>query len=220
MQSTKTNLDSNVIFFPLLILVFVLWILYRSLFTFPVWFDESIGKALFFGLPVWIYITITKNKSISETFAPYKLQSGLLLGIAVGGIFGFTVSILSLLQRGAVVEAVLLFESPIFWREFLLAMLTAFWETMLFFSFVVTVLEEKFANWSSALLVFVSGLIFLAFHLPNAILRFEGPDILSQGLLLLLFAIGQGYLFIGRKNAYALVLSHTIWGLVLVFHAF
>lgn len=221
MQSiTQKKVDSNVIFFPIVLLTFVLWVLYRSLFTFPVWFDETIGKALFFGIPVWVYITITGNKSITDSFAPYKLQSGLLLGLAVGGIFGFTVSLLSLLQRGAVVEAVLLFESPIFWREFLLALLTAFWETLLFFSFIQTVLEEKFPSWSTAVTVFVSGLLFLVFHMPNAILRFEGSDILSQAILLLLFAVGQGYLFVSRKNAYALVLSHCIWGLVLVFHAF
>jgi hypothetical protein len=134
-------------FYPILVLTLVLWLLYRTLFDFPVWFDEIFGKALFFGFPVWLYITISGFKVITDSFAPYKIQSGLLLGIAAGGIFGFTTSIVSLFQTGAPVESVWLLSSDKFWQEFMLALFTGFWETILFYSFVMTVIQEKYPKW-------------------------------------------------------------------------
>jgi hypothetical protein len=219
MQSqVKNKKTSNIVFFPLLILVLVLWILYRSLFSFPIWFDEILGKAIFFGFPVWIYINATGGDSIINTFDPKKLKSGLLMGIAVGGIFGFVFSILSVIQNGSVVEAVSLFDSNIFWYEFILALFTAFWETLLFFSFVMTVIQEKFKSWTMVSQVLLVASIFLIFHIPNIVLRYELSAILPQMFILFLFAIGQGFLFYSRKNSFTLVLSHAIWGMVLLVH--
>jgi len=218
LSRTKTKKTSNIIFFPLLILVLILWVLYRSFFSFPIWFDETLGKAIFFGFPVWVYINITDSNSIVDTFSPKKLKSGLLLGIALGGIFGFVFSILSIIQNGAVVEAVSLFDSNIFWHEFILALFTAFWETLLFFSFVMTVIQEKFKTWSMFSQVLLVALIFLIFHIPNTILRYDLVSVLPQVFILFLFAIGQGFLFYSRKNSFALVLSHAIWGMVLLVH--
>lgn len=223
MPSSNTRparyLSSHVAFFPVLAVVLVCWYIYRLLFNFPVWFDETVGKAIFFGFPVWLYVTITASKSIPETFSLPKLKPGLLLGIAVGGIFGFVMSILSLSQRGGVVQAVWLFESPEFWREFFLALLTGFWETLLFYSFVLTVILEKFKNWPMVTQVLLAAVIFLVFHVPNTVLRFDAAAVGGQVFILFLFAIGQGFLFAARRNAYALVLSHAIWGMVLLVHA-
>lgn len=216
---TTAVFSRHILFFPLLTMVLVLWLLYRSLFNFPVWFDETVGKALFFGLPVWVYVTITGFDKISETFSSYKLKEGLMLGIAVGGIYGFVMSILSLMQSGAVVEAVMLFDSPVFWREFSLALLTSFWETLLFYSFVMVVVMEKFKKWSMLKTVLFTASVFLVFHIPNTFLRFEGVQVASQLFILALFAIGQALLFYDRKNAFALVLSQAIWGMVLLVHA-
>lgn len=217
-KSNRSFVDKHIGFFPLLTLIFIMWVLYRSLFQFPVWFDETIGKAVFFGLPVWLYVVMTGSRSVGETFAPYKLKNGLLLGLAFGGIFGFVSAILALYQRGGVVQAAWVFSSPVFWREFFLAMMTAFWETLLFYSFVMTIVQEKFARWTTTEQVFVVGLIFLLFHAPNTLLRFDLSLVLPQLLLMLLFGIGQAYLFAARRNSYALILSHAIWGMVLLVH--
>ena len=209
---------ATIVFFPLVILTLILWFLYRSLFSFPVWFDETVGKALFFGLPVWLYLSVSEGKSILDTFSPRKIKTGLLLGITVGGVFGFVFSLLSIAQSGGVVQAVNLFDSSIFWYEFALAIFTAFWETLLFYSFVMTVLREKFADWSILKHVLLTAFIFLLFHIPNTLLRYDAALVAPQLFTLLLFAIGQGLLFYSRKNAYALVLSHAIWGMVLLVH--
>lgn len=211
--------NATVIFFPLLFLTLILWFLYRALFFFPVWFDETIGKAIFFGLPVWLYASVSSTTKIVESFSLSKLKSGLLLGITVGGVFGFVFSLLSIVQKGAPVQAVALFDSPLFWYEFSLALFTAFWETMLFYSFVLTVIREKYMNWSMVTHIMFAAVVFLIFHIPNTLLRYDPTTVLPQLFVLLLFAIGQGFLFYTRKNAYALVLSHAIWGMVLLVHA-
>ncbi len=188
------------------------------MFQFPVWFDETVGKAVFFGLPVWVYIALSGSKSIADTFSPYKLKSGLLLGLAFGGIFGFVASLIAILQRGGAVEPVWLFSSDLFWGEFLLAMMTAFWETLLFFSFAMTVIQEKFNKWNITQQALLAAAIFLIFHLPNIFIRFELSALVPQLALMFLFGLGQAYLFVSRRNAYALILSHTIWGMVLLTH--
>ena len=94
-KSPASRSQALIAFYPILVLTLILWVLYRTLFDFPVWFDEIFGKALFFGFPVWLFITISGSDSIQDSFAPYRLQTGLLLGLAVGGIFGFTTSLLS-----------------------------------------------------------------------------------------------------------------------------
>lgn len=140
------------------------------------------------------------------------------MGLAVGGVFGFVASLIAIAQRGGVVDAVWLFNSELFWREFLLAMLTAFWETLLFYSFALTVIQEKFTSWSVNKQVLLAAVIFLLFHIPNTIMRFDLVAITPQLMLMFLFGLGQAYLFIARRNAYALILSHAIWGMVLLVH--
>jgi membrane protease YdiL (CAAX protease family) len=203
------------------VLTLLLWVLYRSLFTFPVWFDEIIGKALFFGFPVWLYINIVGAQKILETMSLRKFQSGILLGLAVGGIFGFATSILSLVTRDVAVQQAALFSSQQFWGEFVLALFTGFWETLLFFTFICTVIQEKYSKWAVSNQALLTAVIFLVFHLPNIYLRFahiSTQAMVVQVILLFLFALGQAFLFIGRRNTFALILSHAIWGMVLLVH--
>ncbi len=213
--------ESHIVFYPLLVLTLFLWVMYRQLFVFPVWFDETIGKALFFGLPVWLYINIAGAKKILETMSLQKFHSGVLLGIAVGGIFGFATSLLSIATKDVTLQSVDLFSSNQFWGEFILALFTGFWETLLFFSFTLTVIQEKYSKWAVSNQALLAAAIFLVFHLPNIYSRFSDISIQAmvfQVVLLFLFALGQAFLFIGRRNTYALILSHAIWGMVLLVH--
>ena len=211
-------LNEHVLFFPLLVVAVIAWYAYRWLFSFPVWFDETLGKAFFFGLPVWFYTVVSKRKDVLEPLRFSIFQQGLLLGVALGGLYGFITSTMSLLQSGGVVESAQLFQSTQFWYEFALALFTGFWETLFFYCFVAMVVFDKYKKvslvWQMALIV----IIFLVFHLPNAFLRFSPALVMSQVLLLFLFSLGQALVFYRWRNAYALMLSHAIWGLVLLFH--
>lgn len=208
----------HVAFIPLIIVTCLIWFIYRALFSFPVWFDETVGKALFFGLPVWLYVTLSGSRSIPETFSLHKLRQGLLTGVAIGGLYGFAASILTLIQLKAQVQPVALFNSPDFWGEFFLALMTGFWETLFFFSWIMVIWQERFPKQSLLKQILAVSLIFVVFHLPNAFLRLPPLGAIRLIFLLFLFAIGQALVFSRWKNGYTLTLSQAIWGMVLLIH--
>lgn len=210
--------SAHIAFYPLVVLTLVLWFLYRYLFSFPVWFDESIGKAVFFGLPVWLYLASTGSREMVDSFAFFKIKRGLLLGLAIGGIFGFTSALLSLAVRKSMVVPAPLFLADTFWWEFFLSLLTAFWESLFFFSWIMVALIEKHKKWPEWHHIAGVVIIFLLFHLPNTALRFSGEAVLVQLFLLTLFALGQSLLFIRERNVYMLVMTHSLWGMVLLLH--
>lgn len=219
-RSTKKTAQPNrhvrhTAFFPLLLVSFVFWLVYRGMLRLPVLFDELIGKAIFFGLPVWLYILISGFQDIAETFAPSKMKRGLMIGIAVGGVYGFVASILAAFLKGSVSPS-FAYLADGFWWEFFAALLTGFWETLFFFSFVMLVVERIFKKWPLIAQIVLVMAIFVLFHLPNAFLRFEGPAVISQVVLLAMFAVGQSLLFLREKNGYSLALSQALWGMVLL----
>ncbi len=217
---TNSNFQNppQTIFVSVLVLSAVLWFLYRGLFNFPVIFDETLGKLIFFALPVWIYINVTRDRNILKGLVPSKLPAGLLRGLAFGGLFGFVAVVLAALKHGAPVIEVPVFLADRFWYEWFLAILTAFWESLFFFGFVQTVLKNEFKQLSLKQRLLLVSLIFLLFHLPNIVLRFSGLGISLQVLLLYLFGLGQAIIFNQDQNLYTLIMTHAIWGMVLLIH--
>jgi hypothetical protein len=221
---SETQINSNfknppqTIFVSVLVLSAVLWFLYRGLFNFPVIFDETLGKLIFFALPVWIYIHVTRDKKILKGLVPTKLPAGLLRGLAFGGLFGFVAVVLAAFKHEGPVIEVPVFLADRFWYEWFLAILTAFWESLFFFGFVQTVLKNEFKELKVKQRLLLVSLIFLLFHLPNIVLRFSGVSISLQVLLLYLFALGQAIIFNQDENLYTLIMTHTIWGMVLLIH--
>lgn len=217
-QNTKVDNKRHEAFLPLLVLTFLLWVFYRSIFHFPVWFDESIGKLVFFALPVLLYVSISGNTNIFTTFSFKKLKPGLLLGLAIGGLFGFAGIFLGTIDKGGEAILVPYYLADWFWKEMFLAIMTGFWETLFFFSFIMIVVEEKFRQISLLKRIGLVASIFLLFHLPNIIARFSTQEIFLQIMLIFAFACGQALLFHQRRNAYLLILVQAIWGMVLLIH--
>jgi hypothetical protein len=210
------NRQQHEAFLPLLFLTFLLWLFYRTIFHFPVWFDESIGKFVFFALPVLLYVSVSGTKEVLASFSLAKLKPGLLLGLAIGGLFGFTGVLLGVLSHGGTVSLMPYYLAEWFWWELFLAILTGFFETLFFYSFVMVVVEQKFKHLSFYKQIFLVAFIFLLFHLPNIFARFEVRQVIFQMILLFAFACGQALLFHQRRNAYLLVLVQAIWGMVLL----
>lgn len=206
------------LFWPVVGLTLLLWVVYRSLFQFPVWFDETLGKAIFFGLPVWFYVSMTRVMEIPDALAFYKLKPGLLQGIAFGGIFGFAMTLVNLFTSSEVVQAAPLFSSNAFWWEFFLALMTGFWETLFFFAFVMTIIQLMYRKWSLLQQVLLTSVVFIVFHLPNLVLLFAGPYLFSYIILIWVFSIGQAFIYARNQNAYTLMISQAIWGMVLLVH--
>lgn len=202
-------------FIPLVLTCLLIWFLYRLLFSFPVWFDESIGKLVFFGVPVALYSIIVQTKVVEKTMSLEKLIPGLYLGLAFGGLYGF-VGLLSIALGKNSLDTAIIFLSFQFWWEFFLALLTGFWESLFFFGWIMTVAEKRFASWELIQTTLFTAFIFLLFHIPNIILRLPLEFLLPQMFLLTFFAIGQALIFHQYRNIYALTLSHAVWGMVLL----
>ncbi|MEA2056624.1 MAG: CPBP family glutamic-type intramembrane protease [Patescibacteria group bacterium] len=219
-KKNKSTYSSRQLFAALVVISLVLWILYRSLFNFPVIFDETVGKALFFGLPIWIYLSSTGQEKVVESLSLGKMKQGLLRGLAMGGLFGFVGILISIVMKGPALDVVRanLFGANQFWWEFLLALPTAFWESLFFFAFIQTALKDQFKKMDTTKIILISSLVFLLFHIPNSILRFQGTGIWVQLWLMSLFALGQSILFHGSKNTYTIIFTHAIWGMVLLIH--
>ena len=214
----RKSSTSHLAFWPILVLCLMLWFLYRALFHFPVWFDETIGKALFFGLPVWLYVSITGYQAISDSINSFKFRPGLMTGLAFGGILGFAATLARYYQNNIPIQAAWVFASDAFWVEFGLALLTGFWETLFFFSFVQSVLQDKYRSWPWLKQLLLTALIFWIFHVPNSLLRFSGAGVWYQLFLMFFFALGQAFLFTYKRNAFTLIITQALWGMVLLIH--
>jgi len=219
-QTKVYDLKSIEFFLVQIGFLLLMWTIYRSIFSFDVWFDETFGKAVFYGLPIWVYLSVNKLKAISDSLAVEKLKKGLMFGLAIGGIFGFTGTIAAMIiKKGDVAPASTIFLNTQFWWQFFLAMMTAFWETIFFYSFIMNVLIKKCKKLSVLSVTMFAAVIFLIFHLPNIILR--SPNLSSvtfQIYLMFLFGFGQALLFQATRNAYSLIISHAIWGMVMFIH--
>lgn len=205
-------------FWSVVILTTVLWFLYRFIFFQPVWFDELISKAIFFGGPVWLFTVMFGNKELFKALHPNRLYSGLTLGVGIGGLFGFVAVIAAAAQPSLQVESALLFSSQTFWYEFGLALLTGWWESLLFFGLVLAGLLQLYRKWPPFKSITITASIFVLLHIPAGLKLVDSAQLTLFILLNFLFAIGQGLVFYRWRNLYALTLIHAIWGMVLLMH--
>ena len=195
----------------------MIWLLYRTFFTMPEWFDEVIAKAAVFGLPALLYARSIKNGSEKLGLSSKRFWSGMYMGLFVGGVYGF-VGVLRALTSGVHVEPALLFTSSGFWYQFFLATMTAWWESLFFFGFLMNAVQEEY-RLPEAVAVVAATILFIVFHAPLRIML-EGASTLaaSQLALLGIFAAGQAILFLRTKSIFSVTLSHALWGMVLVIY--
>lgn len=217
-DAERKKTQTRVLFSALVSLTLSFWILYRYLFNFSVLFDETFGKAIFFGLPVLIFAHASQNKYILRALDLKQLFRGLIRGLAYGGIIGFVGLVFIVIKKQSVLTSAPVFLADNFWFELFLATLTAFWESLFFFGFIQSVLSGFWHKKNKGKIILFSSLTFLVFHLPNIVLRFSGLDASFMIFLLYLFAFGQAVLFEQEKNIYPLIITQTVWGMVLLIH--
>ena len=128
------------LFWLLVTLSFVSLVWYRLMFHLPVWFDEIFAKAVLFGVPFLVYAVITRQSVTVFGLNPKKFWLGAYVGLALGGVFGFVAMFASALKHQGHVLIPYLFSSPIFWWTFSLALATAWWESLFFYGFILSIL--------------------------------------------------------------------------------
>ena len=204
------------LFWMLVGISFLALVWYRALFHLPVWFDEFFAKAILFGLPFLVYVWSTKQSVVQFGLNPKRFWLGAYLGLALGGTFGFVAMVSSALKHGGHILIPYLFSSPQFWWTFSIAFATAWWESLFFYGFVLSVLLTiyKKNEWKTCLM---ATAIFLLFHAPILLLRggVSASSLLSL-VLLGFFAFGQSVIFIRYKSLISIVVSHAFWGMTLL----
>lgn len=214
-SKVKESLRTMYGFFFLMMSLLVLWVAYRGLTSFPVWFDEGVAKAIVFGLPVFWFAARSRFIAQEIGLDTRKIIPGVYLGIAIGGLYGFAAILAQVLGGREVVGAPFYLTDQFWWLAFL-AMLTAWWESLFFFGLPIQFMRSV-ASWlsESVIIIFVVA-FFLLFHAPlRIIMAGASPQFLVQMGVLTLFVLGQYLVYSRTKNMYALVLSHLFWGLVI-----
>ena len=200
-----------------LLLTFLIWLIYRLFFRFPEWFDEAVVKAVVFGVPAWIYAKELKNSSSKLGLTQKSFWRGMFAGLLLGGFYQFVV-ILGLRLRGDSGMQQLLLSSPVFWKVFFIAVLTAWWESLFFFGYVLNRLLERTKN-VEMLAVGLAIIVFLVFHAPLRIMLVgSSQELVGQLIILGIFAAGQAILFLRTRSLYAVTISHALWGLVFMIY--
>lgn len=213
----KVSTPKNILVLFQIIGLFIVWALYRSLFVFPDWFDEIFAKGVVFGLPSLLYARNALRGREKLGLSPDRFWCGMYMGLLVGGIYGFVGAFRSL-SSGTHVEPGMLFASSQFWYTFFLAMMTGWWESVFFFGYIMNALKDEY-KLPEVFAVVVACIVFVAFHAPlRFMLEGFGSIAVAQLTLLGIFAAGQAILFLRTKSLYSIVISHALWGMVLMIY--
>ena len=210
-KSSQLYKPSDIVIITLLA-SFALLTAYRFLFTLPVWFDEFVVKAVMFGLPALILAPKLGVKDLGIALGS-KFWQGLYWGLFLGGFYVF---VLTLSSWGQDVQPHLVSSPSELFSLVSTALVTGWWESLFFFTFVLQVLMCVWKKKESSALG-IAVLIFLVFHLPARIVA-GGTNmmLLAELFTLAVFALGQGILFLRTKSVYAVTISHALWGLALM----
>jgi hypothetical protein len=187
--------------------------MYRQLALFPEWFDEIIAKGIVFGIPSILYARNAVRGSEKLGVLSSRFWPGLYMGLLVGGIYGFIGAGRSLFG-GTQIEPAMLFSSGAFWFQFFLAMMTAWWESVFFFGFMMNALQDEY-KLPEMVSVVGAVLVFLIFSCSTSYYDcwFQFAHNCSTPITRNL--AGQAILFHEQK-VYAITLSHALWGMVLM----
>jgi hypothetical protein len=190
-------------FLQVLAAIFLIWSLYRFLFVgIPVVIEEGLLKLIFFALPVWLYMLLTGAPLLYDELEKKKLLPGIFLGLAFGGVFGFVGTLATLSGKSHILIAPM-FISLSFWWQFFLAILTGFWESIFFFGWIYSATLQAFPRWHVLKVTVFNALVFILFHIPNTLVRFDQHWTLtfpsfffSQLFLFAAFSMGQAWVWL------------------------
>ncbi|HZZ98333.1 MAG TPA: CPBP family intramembrane glutamic endopeptidase [Candidatus Saccharimonadia bacterium] len=200
-----------------LAVVFGIWVLYRLTANFPTWVDEIFVKGLVFGIPAWAYACTIKDGHNRLGLNDKLFWKGMFSGLMLGGVYEF-IGVFSYMLRGTTFQHEYLFAEPLFLGAFFLALMTAWWESLFFFGYVLNRSLDMFHKQEIPAIV-MSAVVFVAFHAPlRLMINGITPQFWYGLVVLFLFAVGQGILYLRTKSIFSIILSHALWGMVLLIY--
>ncbi|OGV90960.1 hypothetical protein A3A66_03555 [Microgenomates group bacterium RIFCSPLOWO2_01_FULL_46_13] len=196
--------------FALYLGLFLIWGLYRLLFRFPVFIEEIFLKGIVFGLPI-IYLTLREDHRLTTlglelNRTPRAIFWGVSLGVLLIGV-----NQLTLLVKPSPLATPPLTASSSLANFFILALITAFWEQLVFAGYFLSRLSKLFkSEWS---IVVVTGALFTTLHLPALIVAdIPASQVAIQLFLIFILGISANIVMLRTQNLLAPMLTQALWG--------
>ena len=203
-------------------MIFFLWLGYRLIGGFPEWVEEIFLKGLIFGVPVIWEINRRAIRQSEVGLENRDFWFGMYMGLALGGLY-LSVGYISNVLQGKQFLTVQAFLATEFWLKFFLALFTSWWESLLFWGYAWNTLNHLFAKdkqMAGLNASLWSAILFIVFHLPLIFITFGFGRVSTFGVLsIALFAVGQAFIYWKTKNLYAMTLSQTLWGMMLLVYS-
>lgn len=194
--------------------VVVIWSIYRLFFHTSVWLEETVIKGLIFGLPLLLLpvpASVKKQFGISTT----NFFSSVYIGIGLGIVLGLIGQIGNLLRHQQFVFQDYGLTSGALGAFLILALITAFWEQLLFTGYFLPKLQPHLK--SELVLLMVVGIMFTLIHVPAFIVvqHQTVSQILISSLLLVSLGVGCAILKIRQNNLIGPIMAHALWGVTI-----
>lgn len=192
--------------------IVILWSLFRSGFSPPLWFSELLAKPLIFLLPVFYFLkkNETKLPFLKAVGIPKKglIKELLLTVLLMALIFGF--GLLSIFTNNQI-EIVFLnkFDPQLLVTLFGLALASAVSEEIVGRGFLFNYLHKYSKNFLLSL--FISSTLFFILYLPGALtLNLGGQDLIINLVLNFTLSFITGIAFYLRKNLLPAIGVHAM----------
>lgn len=219
-MSLKSKSSSPVITFPKVLLLYagllIVWATFRAFFHYSVWVEEIIIKGIIFSLPLLILPLPSKSPLQALGITTTNFFKSVSLGIGAGIALGLAGVGLSFL-RGEHLFPTLFpgLTSEQVGAFIILALITAFWEQLLFSGYFLAQLKPILTE--EIPLVIMVSLMFALIHLPSLVFVQQLSNASIAGNLLILSALGAGCAILRLRtgNLIAPIMAHTLWGITL-----
>lgn len=197
------------------LLVTLIWTIYRYTLKLPVWVEETFIKGLVFSIPLILIPLKTSHILPALGITRQNFFKSVYLGITVGIILGFSGQIGNLIRHGYFNFNSYGLTSATIGNFIILAIITAFWEQLLFTGYFLARLKNTINN--ETYRVLIVGMGFTLIHLPALIfIQHLGLSaILFSSFLLLSLGVSCAILRLRLNNLIAPIMIHAFWGITI-----
>jgi membrane protease YdiL (CAAX protease family) len=193
--------------------VFIVWGMYRAvLFRMPVWIEEVVLKGLVFGLPVfWLAIRREGHALKDLGVTSKRIFESVYIGISLGVLLGVVGQVGNIVRHGSLTLASYQLHSEDVGIYIILALITAFWEGLLFFGYILLKLSRITHELRAA---GITAVLYSFIHLPALLLiqNLGIGQVLLSAVLLGLLGFGSAILMLRYQNLAAPIMVQALWG--------
>jgi len=192
--------------------VFLVWGLYRSLSPLPLWVEEVVLKGLVLGGMVWWMGVVKEGMRWRDLgVTSEKLFASVYLGLGLGLVLGLVGQLGNWLRHGGLMLIDHGVSSEMVGGFLLLALVTAFWEGLFFYGYMLTQVRRVLAEVPAVVVV---GGAYTLLHVPALVIvaQLAWSEVIKALILLLVLGMANAILMLRMRNLAAPMLAQAVWG--------